>query len=89
MALTHNETRSNYLINQIAREIGAIVGHENVTQDKAKRIEQASDWSWMSKYLLSKNEELPIADLVVSPKSTEEVSKVEINQGRDLIEKCC
>jgi alkyldihydroxyacetonephosphate synthase len=76
MALTHNETRSNYLINQIAREIGAIVGHENVTQDKAKRIEQASDWSWMSKYLLSKNEELPIADLVVSPKSTEEVSKV-------------
>ncbi|MEY2778652.1 MAG: hypothetical protein RL008_748, partial [Actinomycetota bacterium] len=76
MALTHNETRSNYLINQIAREIGAIVGHENVTQDKEKRIEQASDWSWMSKYLLSKNQELPIADLVVSPKSTAEVSKV-------------
>ena len=76
MALTHNETRSNYLINQIARELGAIVGHDQVTTDKAKRIEQASDWSWMSKYLLSKNEELPIADLVVSPKSTEEVSKV-------------
>ena len=52
MALTNNETRSNYLINQIAREIGAIVGHDQVTADKAKRVEQASDWSWMSKYLL-------------------------------------
>ena len=76
MAITQNEARSKYLINQIAREIGAIVGHDQVSSDKAKRIEQASDWSWMSKYLLSKNEELPIADLVVSPKSTEEVSKV-------------
>lgn len=70
------EHRSQYLISQIARELGAIVGHDQVSLDKEKRVEQASDWSWMSKYLISKNQELPIADLVVSPKSSEEVSKV-------------
>jgi len=45
MAFTQNEARSKYLINQIARELGAIVGHDQVSSDKAKRIEQASDWS--------------------------------------------
>ena len=71
-----NESRSQYLIAQISRELGAIVGHDQVSLDKEKRFEQASDWSWMSKYLISKNQELPMADIVVSPKSSEEVSKV-------------
>ncbi len=76
MEKAQNEVRANYLINQVARELGAVVGHGQVSTDKDKRIEQASDWSWMSKFLQHKNLELPIADLVVSPKTSEEVSKV-------------
>ena len=56
-----SEIRSQYLVSQIARELGAIVGHDQVSLDKEKRFEQASDWSWMSKYLISKNQELPMA----------------------------
>ena len=39
------EHRSQYLISQIARELGAIVGHDQVSLDEEKRVEQASDWS--------------------------------------------
>ena len=67
---------SNYMRGVLARELGAAVGHEHVTDDPAARQAAAADWSWQSKYLAYAGLEQPAADLVVRPGSTAEVEKV-------------
>lgn len=68
--------RDRYLINQIQREIAAIVGAENVNTEHEKLYEQSSDWSWIAQYLKYKNLPIPTADLYVAPGNAHEVAEV-------------
>lgn len=65
-----------YRLGQLARDLGAAVGHEHVSSDPAQLTEQSADWSWMSQFLRSRDLPLPTADLVVRPDSTAEVEAV-------------
>ncbi|WP_166983951.1 FAD-binding oxidoreductase [Paramicrobacterium fandaimingii] len=65
-----------FLRGQIVRELGAVVGPDNVSIDDADLQSEASDWSWMSKYLTHKGLRQPAADFVVRPRTTRDVEGV-------------
>ena len=67
---------SSYLRGQIYRELAAVVGETNISDDAELLQSHAHDWSWMSKYLLHKKLSLPAADIAVSPATTDEVCEV-------------
>lgn len=66
----------HYLRGQIHRELAAAVGPENVTTGRDDVQAAASDWSWMSKYLSYRGLDVPAADFVVSPSTSEHVERV-------------
>jgi len=68
-------TRS-YLLGQLARDLGAVVGRDHVSADPVALAEQSADWSWMAQFLRSRDLPLPTADLVVRPDSTSEVEGI-------------
>lgn len=67
---------SGFLAGQIERELIGAVGESNVSRDPSDLQAQASDWSWVSKYLTYKNLTVPAADFVVRPDTTEEVERI-------------
>jgi len=67
---------SRYLRGQIVRELSTAIGAQNVTTDPTLLQEQASDWSWYSKFLQYKGLDQPAADFAVRPASTAEVERV-------------
>ncbi|AYF97318.1 FAD-binding oxidoreductase [Protaetiibacter intestinalis] len=69
-------TGSNYLKGVLARELGAVVGFDNVTDDPEARQSAAADWSWQSKFMTYRGLEQPAADFVVRPRTTAEVERV-------------
>jgi len=69
-------TGVNFMRGVVSRELGMVVGHENVTDDVADRQAAAADWSWQSKFLTYAGLEQPAADLVVRPATTAEVERV-------------
>ena len=71
-----NQIRAQYLVDQIRREIAAIIGIENVSIDQALLQQQSSDWSWISQHLKYKNLQTPSADIYASPGTAEEVAEV-------------
>ena len=78
MALSGEQTeiRAQYLVDQIRREIAAIVGSENVSIDQVLLQQQSSDWSWISQHLKYNNLKIPSADIYASPGTAEEVAEV-------------
>ena len=66
----------SFLTGQIARELEAAVGPENVTREAGRLQANAADWSWMSKYMIYADLELPAADIAVAPGSPSEVERV-------------
>lgn len=71
-----NQIRAQYLVDQIRREIAAIVGFENVSIDQELLQQQSSDWSWISQHLKYRNLHTPAADIYASPGTAEEVAEV-------------
>ena len=69
-------TGSSYIRGQLYRELAAVVGAKNISDDAELLQKHAHDWSWMSRFLLYKNLPLPAADIAVSPATTEEVREV-------------
>lgn len=67
---------SSYLRGHVYRELAAVVGPANISDDPEVLQAHAHDWSWMSKFLLYKKLPLPAADIAVRPGSTEEVREV-------------
>jgi alkyldihydroxyacetonephosphate synthase len=67
---------SSYLRGHIYRELGAVVGAGNISDDAALLQSHAADWSWMSKFLAYKKLPLPAADIAVRPGTTEEVREI-------------
>jgi len=65
-----------FVLGQLARDLSAVVGAEHVSTDVADLAEQAKDWSWMSQFLRYRDLQLPLADVVVRPDSTEQVEGV-------------
>ena len=65
-----------FVLGQLARDLSAVVGAEHVSTDVADLAEQAKDWSWMSQFLRYRDLQLPLADVVVRPESTEQVEGV-------------
>ena len=74
--LSQGTVRDQYLIAQIQREIGAVVGLENVNTNPDLLHEQSADWSWISQYLRYKSLPVPTADLYVRPRTAQEVAEV-------------
>jgi alkyldihydroxyacetonephosphate synthase len=64
------------VLGQLARDLSAVVGAEHVSTDVGDLAEQAKDWSWMSQFLRYRDLQLPLADVVVRPDSTEQVEGV-------------
>jgi len=71
-----SEIRARYLVDQIRREIAAVVGNENVSIDRLLLQQQSSDWSWISQHLKYKNLHIPSADIYASPGTAEEVAAI-------------
>ena len=67
---------SSFLRGHIRRELEMAIGATHVSCDSAALQVQASDWSWMSKYLQYKGLETPAADFVVHPGSTADVQQI-------------
>lgn len=65
-----------FLRGHIARELAAVVGPEHVSTDPVVLQQQASDWSWSSKYLAYRELEQPAPDFAVWPGTTAEVERV-------------
>ena len=70
------EQRSSFLTAMIESELEDAVGRENVSTSMADRLIYGYDCYWLSNHLSANGKMPPIADCVVSPGSTEEVSKV-------------
>jgi alkyldihydroxyacetonephosphate synthase len=60
----------------VSRELEAVVGAEHVSRDAEARARQAADWSWMAQFFAYAGEPLPMAEIVVSPCSADEVEDV-------------
>jgi alkyldihydroxyacetonephosphate synthase len=73
---SHEVSGSSFLRGHIVRELQMAIGAEHVSTDAGEAQQHAADWSWMSKYLLYKGLEVPAADFVVRPGSTQEVESV-------------
>ena len=54
-----------FLLGQLARDLGAVVGAEHVSSEAGDLAEQSADWSWMSQFLRHRDLPLPVADVVV------------------------
>lgn len=67
---------SSFLQGHIQRELEMAIGSKFVSLEPRELQEQASDWSWMSKYLQYKNLEVPAADFIVRPGNTAEVQTI-------------
>ncbi|MDF2966915.1 MAG: alkyldihydroxyacetonephosphate synthase [Nocardioidaceae bacterium] len=65
-----------FVMGQLARDLGAVVGADNVSSDAAALAEQSADWSWMSQFLRYRDLPLPVADVVARPSSTEHVEGI-------------
>jgi alkyldihydroxyacetonephosphate synthase len=65
-----------FVLGQLTRDLGAVVGWENVSTDEAALSEQSADWSWMSQFLRHRDMALPVADVVVRPDTTEQVEGI-------------
>ena len=65
-----------FLLGQLARDLGAVVGAEHVSSEAGDLAEQSADWSWMSQFLRHRDLPLPVADVVVRPDTTEQVEGV-------------
>ncbi len=65
-----------FLHGQIARELATIVGPDHVSIDPNHLQQQASDWSWMSRYLQMRDLPQPAADFAVRPRNTAEVERI-------------
>jgi alkyldihydroxyacetonephosphate synthase len=65
-----------FLLGQLARDLGAVVGGEQVSTDPGALTAQSADWSWMSQFLRYRDLSLPVADVVVRPTSTDEVEGI-------------
>lgn len=68
--------RRPYVVGQLARDLGGVVGADAVSADADARSSQAADWSWMSQFLRMRDLPLPTADLVVRPTTTQQVQDV-------------
>lgn len=67
---------AGYLVDQLVRDLSGVVGAANVSSDPAELTDQAADWSWMAQFLRYRGMELPVADVVVRPETTQEVAAV-------------
>ncbi len=76
LASTGASAARPYLWGQVARDLSAVVGPDNVNTEPAALAAQAADWSWMSQFLRYRDLPLPVADVVVWPESTEQVEGV-------------
>jgi alkyldihydroxyacetonephosphate synthase len=65
-----------YVLGQLTRDLAAAVGPDHVSVEPDVLAELATDWSWMSQFLTSRDLPLPTADVAVRPGSTEEVEAV-------------
>lgn len=65
-----------YVLEQLERDLAAAVGSDHVDSDPTVVTEQASDWSWMSRYLRYRDLPLPTADIAVWPATSEEAAAV-------------
>ncbi len=65
-----------FVVGQLARDLGAVVGTDNVSTEPAALTEQSADWSWMSQFLRHRDLPLPVADVVVRPDTTEQVEAI-------------
>lgn len=68
--------RRPYVLGQLARDLRAVVGADQVSTDPADLSQQAADWSWMAQFLRSRDLPLPTADVVVRPDSTQAVEDI-------------
>jgi alkyldihydroxyacetonephosphate synthase len=65
-----------YVLGQLKRDLAAAVGSDHVDSDPSVVTEQATDWSWMSRYLHHRDLPLPTADVAVWPGTSEEAAAV-------------
>ena len=73
---TRPGARRPYVLGQLARDLRAVVGADQVSTDPADLSQQAADWSWMAQFLRSRDLPLPTADVVVRPDSTQAVEDI-------------
>ncbi len=71
-----DQERSAFLTAMIESELEDAVGKENVSTTTADRLIYGYDCYWLSNHWSAHGKTPPMADFVVSPGSTEEVSKV-------------
>lgn len=65
-----------YVLGQLKRDLAAAVGSDHIDSDPSVVTEQATDWSWMSRYLRYRDLPLPTADVAVWPATSEEAAAV-------------
>ncbi len=65
-----------FVLGQLVRDLGGVVGADSVSTDATALAEQSADWSWMSQFLRYRDLPLPVADVVVRPQSTEHVEGI-------------
>lgn len=65
-----------FVLGQLARDLSAVVGADNVSTEFPALAEQAADWSWISQFLRYRDLPLPMADVVVRPETTEQVEGI-------------
>lgn len=65
-----------YVLGQLARDLAGVVGGEDVSTAPSELAQQAADWSWMSQYLRLRDLPLPTADVLVRPRSADQVAGV-------------
>lgn len=75
-AITGAGVARPFVLGQLARDLSAVVGADNVSTETAALAEQSADWSWMSQFLRYRDLPLPMADVVVRPDSTEQVEGI-------------
>ncbi|HEY6627492.1 MAG TPA: FAD-binding oxidoreductase, partial [Acidimicrobiia bacterium] len=71
-----SDPRADYRIRMLLHELGDVVGAKNVSVDPGDLAAQAADWSWMSQLYRLHGIELPTADVMVRPGSSQEVADV-------------
>ena len=66
---------NDFLFDMIKNELADVVGAENITCRKAERITYGIEHFWGTNMWLDRGLEPPLPDWIVTPQSTEEVSK--------------
>ena len=66
----------SFMSNMIQFELEDAVGTENVSTSKCEKDTYSVDYFWISRMWEDKGSQGPMADFIVRPGNTEEVSKV-------------